>query len=141
MSKPLIWLHDEALRINHPVFQAAPPLTQAIYVWDNNYFETLGYSLKRLVFIYETLCELPVDIVQGETPTIIKALAPSVIYLPATNKPHLVAVIRSLKPLTEVEVIDDKSFVEVDREIDFRRFFPFWKLAEKDALCDERGHT
>lgn len=41
MTKSLIWLHEEALTANHPVFKAAPKDTSAIFVWDDNYLKTV----------------------------------------------------------------------------------------------------
>ena len=55
MRNSLIWIHEDALRITHPVFKLAPNGTEALFVWDNPYFQKLDYSLKRLVFIYESL--------------------------------------------------------------------------------------
>ncbi len=139
MTKPLIWLHEEALRMTHPVFNAAPPGTRAVFVWDDNYFKTLNYSLKRLVFIYETLCELPVDIIQGDTTSVIKDLGPTRLYIPRATKPHIVSIIDHLKTLTKVEIIKDEELVQIPETTDFKRFFKYWSLAEKTASLRHGG--
>ena len=67
MNDSLIWLHEDALCASHPVFSAAPSVCEAVFVWDDAYLQHAHYSLKRLVFLYETLCELPVTIIRGHT--------------------------------------------------------------------------
>jgi membrane-anchored protein YejM (alkaline phosphatase superfamily) len=47
MKAPLILLHEEALRITHPMFVVAPLGTKAIYVWDDAYWK----QAKETVFI------------------------------------------------------------------------------------------
>jgi hypothetical protein len=139
MNQPLIWLHEEALRTSHPVFKAAPQGTRAIFVWDDDYLQKLGYSLKRLVFVYETLCELPVDIIRGDTVSVIKELAPSQLYIPESHKPHIVQLINSLKVVTAVEIEQDDAFVQIPQTKDFKRFFKYWSLAEKTASLRNGG--
>ena len=134
MNPPLIWLHEESLRETHPVFTAAPEGTRAIYVWDDEYLRQLDYSLKRLVFIYETLCELPVDIIRGDSVSIIKQMCPSILYVPATTKPHIISNIGRLKTIANVQMIQDENFVTMTKTTDLKRFFPYWNMAQKTAL-------
>lgn len=139
MTQPLIWIHEEALRLTHPVFNAVPSGTRAVFIWDDDYFKTLNYSLKRLIFIYETLCELPVDILRGNAVSVIKELTPSRLYAPSTSKPHITSVIDQLKTITEVEIIPDEVFVQIPETTDFKRFFKYWSSAEKTALLKNGG--
>ena len=139
MNQPLIWLHEEALRVTHPVFSAAPEGTRAIYIWDDQYLRQLDYSFKRLVFMYETLCELPVDILQGDTVSILKQIAPSILYVPSTTKPHIASTIDQLISVTKVEMIPDENFVTITIAGDLRRFFPYWSMAQKTAFQKNGG--
>ncbi len=139
MNQPLIWLHEEALRTGHPVFTAAPDGTKAIFIWDDVYLRQLNYSLKRLVFIYETLCELPIDILRGDTVRIIKEIAPSILYIPETNKPHLISIVGNLRSVAKVEMIPDETFVTITKSSDLKRFFPFWNEAQKTAFQKNGG--
>jgi hypothetical protein len=134
MNVPLIWLHEEALRMTHPVFKAAPERTKAIYVWDDGYFRQANHSLKRLIFIYETLCELPVEGIRGNTLEVVRELAPSTLYLPATNNPLIAKIINDLKTTVPVQIIEDEAFVVIKNPIEFRRFFQYWHKAEKTAF-------
>jgi hypothetical protein len=139
MIRPLIWIHEEALRVTHPAFSAAPSGTRALFVWDDNYFKALNYSLKRLIFIYETLCELPVDIIRGDTVSVIKEYSPSQLYIPESHKPHIISIINHLKTIAAVEIIKDEIFVKIPETTDFRRFFKYWGVAGKTAFLRNGG--
>jgi len=130
MNEPLIWLHEEALRAAHPVFSAAPQGTRAVFVWDDRYLQKLDYSLKRLVFIYETLCELPLDILSGDTIAVFKELSPSRLFVPASTKPHLITLIDQLTSVAPTQVISDETFVTIRQTQEFKRFFKYWNFAQ-----------
>ena len=139
MNAPLIWLHEEALRITHPVFKAAPQGTKAVYVWDDGYFRHTNYSLKRLIFIYETLCELPVDIIHGTTLDAIYELAPSTLYIPASNNPVIASIITSLATVVSVKKVEDEPFAVIKKLGDHRRLFQYWNKAAKTAFLTNGG--
>jgi hypothetical protein len=139
MNVPLIWLNEEALRVTHPIFKAAPERTKAIYVWDDGYFRQANYSLKRLIFIYETLCELPIDIIRGSNAAIVQRFAPSTLYVPATNNPLIVNIIASLEATVPVKVVEDEAFVVIKKPTDFIRFFQYWNKSEKKAFLHNGG--
>jgi hypothetical protein len=139
MNVPLIWLHEEALRITHPVFKAAPNCTKAIYVWDDTYFRQANYSLKRLIFMYETLCELPVEIIRGNTLEVLRELKPSTLYVPETNNPLIVKIIHDLKSAMSVQLVEDEAFAIIKNQAGFRRFFQYWNKAEKTAFQHDGG--
>jgi hypothetical protein len=139
MNLPLILLHEEALRMTHPVFQAAPAEAKALFIWDDAYFRKANYSLKRLVFIYETLCELPIDIIHGSTTAIVQELSPSALYMPATNNPLIVEIIHDLNSVAPVHTIEDEAFVVFKKPVQFRRFFQYWNKAEKTAFLTNGG--
>jgi hypothetical protein len=134
MSMPLIWLHEEALRASHPVFKAAPADTRAVYVWDDGYFRQANYSLKRLIFIYEALCGLPINIAHGNTLDVLRQFSPSVLYIPATNNPMITEIMCRLNGITALAVIEDEPFTVISPPRDLRRFFHYWKKAEKSAF-------
>lgn len=123
MITSLIWLHEESLRTTHPVFNAAPVGTKAIFIWDDAYFKSTNYSLKRLVFIYETLCDLPVDIIYGDSLQVIKEFSPTNLYIPKTNNPLLEEIIASFKDITSINIVEDEQFAMIKNPIKFRRFF------------------
>jgi hypothetical protein len=134
MNAPLIWLHEEALRITHPVFRAAPVDTKAIYIWDDTFLRRANYSLKRLVFIYETLCELPIDIIQGDTMSVIYELKPSDLCVPAAHNPLLIERISRVASAFKVTHVVDDVFAYIKGTADTKRFFQYWNKAEKTAF-------
>ena len=141
MNAPLIWLHEEALRITHPVFKTIPNCSKAIYIWDDAYFRQANYSLKRLIFMYETLCELPIEIIRGSTLEVLRELKPSILYVPKTNNPLIEKIIDDLKSAIPVQVVEDEAFVIIKNQADFRRFFQYWNKAEKTAFLHDGGQN
>ena len=139
IQQPLILLHEESLRMTHPVFHTAPDGTQVIYLWDDAYVHRTGYSLKRLIFIYETLCGLEVDILRGDTCTILQEINPSLVYIPMTNNPLLVEMIDSIRGVLSVEMVEDSPFVILKKPMESKRFFQYWSKAEKTAFLHDGG--
>ncbi|KTC97465.1 hypothetical protein Lgee_1786 [Legionella geestiana] len=139
MRQPLILLHEESLRMTHPVFQAAPAGTSAVYIWDDEYARRTAYSFKRFVFNYETLCHLNVDILHGDTLKILQDINPSIVYIPGTNNPLLIEVIDSIKAFYTVELVEDEPFVKLNKTMDYRRFFQYWNHAKKTAFLYNGG--
>ena len=133
----IIWLHEDALRVGHPVFAAAGSETPAFFVWDESYLRGMDYGFKRLLFIYETLLELPVTILRGNQFELLRALAAqhaSTIWMPDTPNPSLLRTAGLLAECTDLTVVADTAFVTLSREPDLRRFFRYWNLARKPAM-------
>ena len=139
MQQPLILLHEESLRMTHPVFHASPNGTRVIYVWDDAYVQRTAYSLKRLIFIYETLCELRVDIFRGDTRSTLQEINPSLVYIPRTNNPLLLEMIDSVREVVSVEMVADEVFVHLKKPMESKRFFQYWSKAEKTAFLHDGG--
>lgn len=139
MNNIIILLHDKALSASHSVFRAAPQEAKSIFIWDDNYFKNAGYSLKRLVFIYESLCELPIDIILGDTITILMDLAIKELYIPAGYDSFINEVINKLPKEIKIHIAEDKDFVMMNEKIEFKRFFQYWHKAKKSAFLMNGG--
>ncbi|MDJ0779427.1 MAG: hypothetical protein QNJ85_16285 [Gammaproteobacteria bacterium] len=138
----LIWLHEDALRSDHPVFAAAGDGSPAFFVWDDAYLQAMDYGFKRLVFIYESLVELPVTILHGDQQTCLARLARQhggSIYVPATPNQLLQNRIEHLQRDFDVVEVADTPFVELAREPDLGRFFRYWNKARKAAMSRGGG--
>jgi hypothetical protein len=133
MNAPIILLHEEALRSSHPVFTVASHVTNAVFIWDNDYFRQANYSLKRLVFIYETLCELSINIIPGDTKQVISTIAPSIVYVPLTHNPVIKAMIDTLGSFTVIRWVADDKWVNLG-ESHFKRFFKYWEKTRYNAF-------
>lgn len=134
MSKTIIWLHEKSLSTPPKLLSLVNEKTRIIYVWDNEYFKNRGYSLKRLVFIYQTLCELPVEIIKGDTLQIFQSLNIDEIITPYTNDLGIRKLFEEISKHLILQVITSDDFVNVDNEYDFKRFFKYWNKAKKTAF-------
>ncbi len=139
MTQSIIWLHDEALRLTHPVFSAAPVGAKAIFIWDDAYLKSTGFSLKRLIFIYETLATLSVDIIHGDTLATLRLLKTSALYVPYSHNSFIQELVSELSAEMEVHIIEDEPFVALSKEKQFTRFFQFWKHIEQLAFLNNGG--
>ena len=142
MSTPddkIIWLHEDALRADHPLFAEAGDVP-AYFIWDDAYMAEMGYGLKRRVFIYETLLELPVEIYAGPMVETLQRLAPGHIVTGKTPNPVLKNMMDELRAGLKVTTVSDTAFVQIDAQPELKRFFKYWNKAKKKAfLYDGRG--
>jgi hypothetical protein len=58
----IAWMHPDCL--SDAWFT---PDDQAVFIFDDAYLAASGWGLKRILFVYETLLELPVEIHRGST--------------------------------------------------------------------------
>lgn len=139
MADPIIWLHEDALRHTHPVFARAPSNARCLHIWDDTYLKNAGYSFKRLVFLYETLGELPVEIIHGGTIEILRTMAATELYVPASLNPWVHTVISALSAEKKIVMVADEPFVTIQKPKDAKRFFQYWGQAEKTAFLPNGG--
>jgi hypothetical protein len=92
-----------------------------------------------LVFIYESLCQLPIDIILGDTITILMDLAIKELYIPAGYHPFINKVINKLPKEIKLYIIPDKDFVIINEKLQFERFFNYWNQAKKSAFMINGG--
>ena len=141
----LIILHEDALRLSHPIFNDQTKSLsdhsdwkKPVFIWDPDYFADAGYSFKRLVFIYETLSAMPVDIYYGKMNDVIVALIEQEslthLFIPKTPNPQLCHFIEFASHQLPTHIIDDDAFVSLERAPDLGRFFRYWNKDKKAAL-------
>ena len=134
----LVWLHEDALRADHPVILQAGEDCEVVYIWDEDYFKTMDYGFKRLVFIYETLCELPVTIYKGKTAQVLTELIDEKqaekLFIPATPNPALQKKIEAISDKVAIKLIEDVPFVSLSKAPGLGRFFRYWNKARKMAM-------
>ena len=135
----IIWLHDKALNLNQLEALGASAQQPALFIWDDDYFRSRAYALKRLVFIYETLCALPVEIVQGDTMAVMQQRAPTAIKTFFTADSHIRAITERLGQAHRVQVIRPEPFVRIAEDHQFRRFFKYWNKARQTAFLANGG--
>ena len=138
----LVWLHEDALSMDHPVFDGAAPGSLAVFVWDDAYLQEMDFGFKRLLFIYQTLLELDVRIVRGDLVDSLSRLAREqggVVRVPETPNPRVQQVVEQLRDEFEVDVVAGRPFVSLPREPDLRRFFRYWNKARGAAMKSGGG--
>lgn len=135
MSQPIIWLHGDCLSPHHPAFQAYPE-APALWIWDSALLLEWRISLKRLVFIYECLLELPVEIYQGDVVIEINKFAQrhgaSKIITSYSPSPRFAAICQQITTELglEVEILEIEPFIAHAGYIDLKRFSRYWKVAQ-----------
>ena len=141
----LVWLHEEGLRLTHPVFAAAGPDAPCIFVWDVARLAASHVGIKRQLFIYETLAEMAssrgLQIHPGHADAVLPQAAAAAgadrILVPASPDPAIrgaIADLRRAVPDIEVAVVEDTHFATLPSQPDLGRFFRYWNKAKKSAL-------
>ena len=141
----LVWLHEGALRLTHPVFAAGGPDAATIFIWDRDRLAASHVGIKRQLFIYETLVEMSescsLDIHEGRTEEVLPRLAAQAgagrVLVPSSPDPALraeIGAIRHAAPDLEIVEIEETPFVTLANTPDLGRFFRYWNKARKSAL-------
>jgi hypothetical protein len=121
------WLHPDAMHI----VEAGLP---AIFVFDEAEIEAEAWTLKRIQFLYETLLELPVEIVRGDVAAEVarfaqRQQAARVVAIDSVN-PRFARQVKELQKTLSVEVREPEPFVAYRGHLDLKRFARYWKRVE-----------
>ncbi|MED5352363.1 MAG: deoxyribodipyrimidine photo-lyase [Pseudomonadota bacterium] len=141
----LVWLHEGALRLTHPVFAAGGPDAATIFIWDRDRLAASYVGINRQLFIYETLAEMSesrsLDIHEGRAEEVLPRLAAQAgagrVLVPSSPDPALraeIGAIRRAVPDLEIVEIEETPFVTLANTPDLGRFFRYWNKARKSAL-------
>ena len=133
MADKLLLVHDKALRSGLDIYEASESF-KAVHIWDDEYYRSQRYSLKRLVFIYETLLDLPLEIIQGNTLDILSEENFDHIVIPYSGDQVLKTLFSKIEKIKTVQYLFETSFVKIDRTVEFKRFFKYWNHAKKTAF-------
>ena len=148
LRAPVLWIHAEALGPANAALRAHPH-RPAVFVFDPVAADQEPWGLKRLVFIYECLLELPVTIRAGDPVAellafVVRCGADGVVTTRAVD-PRLRAISARLAERVPVAVLEPEPLVSADREPpgageqaasavgtlpDLRRFSRYWRWAE-----------
>jgi len=140
MSRAIIWVHEDALSQSHPVFSAAGDEYVALFVWDNEYFQSQNYTVKRLLFIYECLLEMDVQIIKGNTAEVLSDFCEGQIYTAHTPNPYFLDIVEKLRARSSrVTMIEDEPFSQIASDVPMGRFFQFWNKGRKFIMKPNAG--
>lgn len=122
------------------------PESSAVAVVDEHALDDTGTTLKQLVFVYESLLEIPrVRILRGDTVETLAAAALEsgcgCIATAESASPEVSRVCRELEERGfETEEVPDAPFVDLTPEeeskLDLKRFSRYWRRVKKRALSD-----
>lgn len=131
----LIWVHEDAITLDHPAVSAAGHGARPVFIWDTAEHDRRNYSFKRRVFIYECAHDLDVPIYAGNPFEILTALARGkAVYAAGSPSPYINGVLSDLRDTQDVVVIDAPRLAHIPANTDTGRFFRFWNRAKKSAL-------
>ena len=140
MSRPIIWVHEDALSRSHPVFSAAANAKDVLFIWDNEFFQSQGYTVKRLLFIYECLLEMDVAIIKGSMAEVLSDFCNGEIYTAQTPNPYFRDIIKSLQAGgSKVIIVENEMFSQIDQGAEMGRFFQFWNKGRKFMMKPNAG--
>ena len=135
----LVWVHEDALTLTHPVMAAAGSNAQPIFIWDTEEHDRRGYSLKRRVFIYECAYDLGIPIYAGNAYEILSTLSgEGPIFAAGSPDPYIREVLSDLRDFHEVKVFETEKLTQIPANTDTGRFFRFWNRARKSALTHSK---
>ena len=128
----LFWLHEDFLTLPDED-------SHGFFIWDPDYLKEMDYGMKKLAFIYETLCEMKVDIVKGQTVETAQAFLSGHdgvdrLHIYNTPNPRLREFIGALDKHITIERMAPTPFVTLDKAPDLKRFFRYWNKAKKKAM-------
>ncbi len=134
MSQAIVWIHGDCLN-PHQAALLSHPDSSAIWVWDDALLRQRCLSLKRILFIYECLLDLPVVIRRGQVAQEISKFAQE-------NNATKVVTTNSFSPgfaricisLTQqgLQIVryDLEPFVDLPQAPDLGRFSRYWRLVK-----------
>ncbi|MFV9505602.1 MAG: hypothetical protein AB4911_13685 [Oscillochloridaceae bacterium umkhey_bin13] len=136
-TQPIIWVHADCLSPHSPALSAYPN-APALFVWDEELLANYQLSLKRIVFIYECLLELPVTIRRGEVATELLVFASEhaadAVITVASPSPRFQAISDRLAHQLPVTALPLEPFAVAKGNPDLKRFSRYWRAVEASAM-------
>lgn len=131
----LIWVHEDAIRLDQSIYDVAGPDSQPVFIWDSQEHNRREYSLKRRVFIYECAHDLNIPIYAGDPRGILPALSSGqTIYAIGSPNPYIQQILFDLRESQKVVIIEAPCLAHIPANTDTGRFFRYWNRAKKSAL-------
>jgi hypothetical protein len=133
---PVVWVHGDALTPTHPALHAYPD-APALFVWDDDLLKRYNISLKRILFMYECLLEMPVTIRRGDVAAEVLAFAAqyeaTLIATQPSPAPRFEAIRTQLEQHLPVELHHADGLTPPQKDFPLKRFSRYWRKAEPYA--------
>lgn len=132
-NQSIAWVHGDCMSPYSPALAEGFP---SVWVWDDRLLANI--SLKRIVFMYENLLELPVEIRRGDVAEEIADFAAlysaNTIVTTGSPSPDFDAIVERLeKRGYNVDVRQVEPFLNFAGTFDLKRFSRYWRKAQKYA--------
>jgi len=140
----VVWVHGDNLNPAGPALSTHPD-APAVFVWDDPLLDAWRISLKRIVFLYESLLELPVTIRRGRMTAELGRFADwhgaRTIVTNTSPSPRFTAICQKLKAQGYTTVVyPETPFVATGDRLDLKRFSRYWHRVKEQAL-ENSGHN
>jgi hypothetical protein len=134
MSDLIVWVHGDCLSPTNPALLTHPG-APAIFVFDEALIASWRLSLKRIVFMYECLLEMPVTIRKGDVVEQLTSFAEAykarrIVTTPSPS-PRFTAICAALRQKFEVEIVEGEPFLDYSGKLDLARFSRYWQIAKE----------
>lgn len=137
MSNPIVWVHGDCLSPTNPALKTYPD-APALFVFDDALLASYPISLKRLVFMYECLLDMPVTIRRGDVTTELSRFArehgATKIATTDSVSAGFGRIADRLETDFHLEIFRIRPFFDYDGHLDLKRFSRYWRVAQKQVL-------
>lgn len=142
MNDTIVWVHLDALSPTNPALTAnagAP----ALFVFDDEQLKAQRISLKRVMFMYECLLEMPVVIQRGDVAerVLTFAQANGASRIVTTDGVHprykaiCAAIRKGIPPGGRLEIVPVEPFAPIENDkLNLKRFTRYWSTVKPLAL-------
>lgn len=137
MNDLIVWVHGDCLSPTSPALMAYPG-APAIFVFDEALITSWRLSLKRIVFMYECLLEMPVVIRKGDVVEQLTRFAEAHgarrIVTTSSPSPRFKSICDQLRQKFELEMVEGELFLDYSGKIDLARFSRYWETAKEQLF-------
>ena len=143
-DKAIVWVHGDGLNPYGPAL-AAYPDAKSVWVWDEELLSIYDITLKRLVFLYECLTDLPVQVRRGDVAAEVSDFAEKqgakVIATTYSPSPRFAELVAKLSKTYEVQVWPEVAFAEFEGEANLSSHKTYWQQTKGSALHSSDSRT
>ncbi|MFM8735714.1 MAG: FAD-binding domain-containing protein [Pirellulales bacterium] len=137
-ARPLVWITIDAVAATSPA-AAACPESPRLFVVDDRWLATERPALKRLVFLFECLADVPgLEVLAGDPAELLPRFAAAHgcdgVALAETTCPRTRSVAEALRGSLPVATLPWPTFCDRSRVSDLGRFSRYWQKAGASAL-------
>ena len=128
--RSVVWVHEDMLRANHPIFLKYPA-APAVWVWDDADLRRSPFSMKRIIMRHKALEEMPVSVQRGDTVGELLRFAAEngadrIVTADSVN-PRVRFLLDRLTGLIQVDRMRESASDEYAGMLDVRNFSRYWR--------------